>query len=145
MKTTELNDEFKNIVAELKKDGHKVDGHLVVAHDGHATNKLKDRPNIWLVVVLPSKTYEGREDSYSERNTIMLFILEKDNAGQSDQKEVEQYQKLEDVLRWVIEYMAETKAEGCSPFNKFAPTSITVDPEYRVFGGWNGWSLTVSF
>lgn len=144
MTTTELNNEFKKIVSGLKAENHKVGGHLLVAEDSHAINKLKDRPNIWLVVVLPSKTYDGSEDSYTDRNTLMVFVLEKDIPDQPDDKEVGQYQRLENVFQWLIEYMAEQQALGCSPFDRFTPKSMTVDPEYRIFGGWNGWSLTVS-
>lgn len=145
MTITELNTQFKNIATHLKDAGHKVGGHLLVAHDGHAVNKLKDRQGIWLVVVMPQKTYTGHPDSYEQHNTIMLFILEKDIVDQTDDKELQQYQRLEDVLDAIIDYIAEEQSNGCSPFENFDPSTVTVDPEYREFTEWNGWSMTLTF
>lgn len=145
MTVTQLNDAFTALVNQLQADGHNVGGHLMVAYEDHAVNKLKDRRNIWLVVVYPSKTYSGKPDAFKPHNTIMVFILEKDISDQTDGKELAQYQRLEDVLMATIGYIAAQQSEGCSLFDRFDPSSITVDPEYRTFGGWNGWSVTLSY
>lgn len=145
MTVTEVNTAFKDIVTVLKADGHKIGGHVLIAHDGHAVNRLHDRQNIWLVVVMPSKSYSGKPDQFVPHDTLMLFVLEKDNAGQTAEKELDQYQRTEDVLLAIIAYIADQQSEGCSPFNEFDPSSITIDPEYREFGGWNGWSMTLSY
>lgn len=145
MTITELNAAFTNIVTYLKSEGHKVGGHRFVAEDGHAVNKLKDHRDIWLVIVMPSTTFSGQPDQYIGHDTIMLFVLEKDVAGQTDEKELQQYQRTEDVLKATIDYIAEEQSEGCSPFDRFDPASTTIDPEWRTFGGWNGWSMTLSY
>ncbi len=145
MRVTDVNTEFEKITAYLKNEGHKVGGHVLVAHDGHAVNQLKDKQGIWLVVVMPSKTYSGESDAYREHDTAMLFVLEKDSAGQTAKHELEQYQRTEDVMMDIIGYISEGQAEGCSPFDGFVPSSMAIDPEYREFGGWNGWSMTLTF
>ncbi|HWK58105.1 MAG TPA: hypothetical protein VNQ80_12235 [Parapedobacter sp.] len=132
-------------MTHLKTEGHDVQGHLVVAHDGHATIQLKDKQGIWLVVVMPSTTYSGQPDSYQPHDTMMLFVLEKDIDDQARASELQQYQRLQDVLAAIIDYIGEQQAEGCSPWNDFDPSSIEIDPEYREFGGFNGWSMTLSY
>jgi len=145
MTITELNTAFETIVSHLKSEGFPVAGHRLVAHDGHAVNKLKDHRGVWLLVVMPSKTYSGEPDAFKTTNTIILFVLEKDIADQTNLKELQQYQRTEDILQAIIDYIAEQQSEGCSPFDRFKPSSMTIDPEYREFGGWNGWSMTLSF
>jgi len=145
MTITELNTAFQNIVTYLKSEGHKVGGHQLVAEDGHAVNKLKDHRDIWIIVVMPSTTYSGQSDQQIAHDTLMLFVLEKDVSGQTNEKELQQYQRTEDVLQATIDYISDQQSEGCSPFDRFDPASITIDPEYRIFGGWNGWSMTLSY
>ena len=145
MKVTQLNTNFATIVTELKSLGHDVQGHLIVAHDGHATIQLKDKDGIWLVIVLPSTTYSGTDDNYKPHETIMLFVLEKDIDDQDRDSELQQYQRTQDVLNAIIDYIAEQQSEGCTPWTDFDPASIEIDPEYREFGGFNGWSMTLSF
>src|SRR5690606_28781256 len=112
MTITEVNTEISKIVDQLKADGHKVGGHLLVAHDGHATNKLKDRQGIWLVVVMPSKTFSGNPDTYQEHDTGMLFVLEQDVSGRAGQSELDQSRRTEDVFRHIINYIADRQAAG---------------------------------
>jgi len=145
MRIKDLDTNIRTMIAELNADGHKVQGHRMVAHDGHATNKLKDKDGIWLVVVMPSTTYTGSDDSYASHDTVMLLVLEKDIADQSNEDELDQYQRLQDVMQAIIDYIDGQQSEGCSPWTDFDPSSMQIDPEYREFGGFNGWSMTLSF
>lgn len=145
MTITDLNNEFKAIVTQMQTIGHNVRGHVLVAQDNHATIQLKDKQGIQIVVVMPSTTLSGQPDSYDQHDTLMLFVLEKDTDDQNRDSELHQYQRTQDVLGALIDYLDEQQSEGCTPWASYDPSSVAIDPEYREFGGWNGWSMTLSY
>lgn len=145
MTITDLNNAFKTIVQHLKDENHKVGGHILVAHEGHAVIQLKDKRDIQLVVVMPSTTFSGNDDTYVAHKTVILLALEKDIDDQNRDSELDQYQRTEDVLQAIIDYLDEQQSEGCTPWHNFDQSSAIIDPEYREFGGWNGWSMTFSY
>lgn len=145
MTITQLNTEFATLVGQLQADNHNVGGHVLVAQDSHAVIQLKDKQGIQLVVVMPSTTQSGSPDAYAPHKTLMIFVLEKDIDDQNRGSELQQYQRTEDVLTAILDYIDEQQSEGCTPWTNYDPSSVAIDPEYREFGGWNGWSMTFSF
>lgn len=139
-----IKDAFDELVNNLKSSGHKIKDFIFVSDDTHAQNRLKDSAGICLLLTYPTKNYHGNSDSFTEQNDMILFVLEKDDPSQTFKDEFNQFKKLEDVMTAIISYITEKQSCGCSIFNRLNVGKMIADPEYRSFGGWNGWSLTFS-
>jgi len=120
-------------------------GYCRCAHDGHAVNRLADRSGLQLACVIPQKGFSGGTDNYQEHDTFIIYALEKDDNGQTSESELEQYERTEEAIFKIFHYLTEGEnGQGCLPFPLINVKGITIDPEYREFGGWNGYSITVS-
>lgn len=122
-----------------------LDGYSLVVEDGHATRKLGDKNGIQLLVVVPSAQSGGRPGQVVESQTVMLWVIDKNWTGQSDEEELQQYEKTQDIILRIREEIIESQGDGCSPFWRLEPSSITIDPDYNCFGGWNGWVMQFVF
>lgn len=141
MTITEFNNLCKTfcIVAGIKNE------HVLVAIDDHATNKLKEHPGLNLVAVIPTFEMDGLIDQETETRSTMLFVLEKAYRGQTDVEELTQYQKCENAIKKIREYVSEQQSEGCSPFKNYEVKETIISPEYMIFSDYNGWSMTLVF
>lgn len=140
MTITQFNNVCKQLVAISA-----IEGHVLVADEDHAVNKLKEKPGIWLVAVMPSTEIEGDPDAEIESKTTLIFVLERANLGQDDNDELKQYQRTEDAIYKMKEFISDQQSIGCSPFSKYDPSSTVINPEYQIFSDRNGWSMTLVF
>lgn len=144
MRIKEIYEAFSNLLKEAPASMH-INGMHMVAEDNHAVNVLKDKQKVQVLIVMPHREFEGDPDHSKAMHTIMVFAVEKDKSGQRSAEELVQYQKTEDVINWILESIAEKQSNGCCVWSSFEPKSVVIHPEYRQFGGWNGWSTTFSF
>lgn len=143
--------DFNNLVADMVKDlnkklDFKVAGFVLVANEKHLVRKLGDKAGIWIAVTIPSSDPEVvNEDSVAESNIFWMFILEKVDPGNMDNAdEIAHYQKIQDVVTGIKEWLREQKLDGNEFLEYLNLQSIHTDPEYQ-FGGWNGWSINGNF
>lgn len=120
------------------------DGYSIVAHDGHTSKRLQDSSGTHIMAVYPTTSYNDDEPDFAQRvSTHYLFVLEKDDAGQTLEKEVQQYQHLYEKTMKIVDYLTgEGSIAPCVRFPNLALSRLTIDPEYRIFAGWNGYSLS---
>lgn len=120
------------------------DGYSIVAHDGHVTNRLSDLPGTHIVAVYPTTSYNDDEPDFAQRiSTHYLFVLEKADSGQTLDSEIQQYQHLYEKTLKIVDYLTgEGSIKPCVPFPNLALSRLTIEPEYRIFAGWNGYSLS---
>ncbi|WON93899.1 hypothetical protein [Sphingobacterium sp. UGAL515B_05] len=136
--------DFENLCKKLKAITAAKD-YCRCAHDGHAVNRLADREGLQIACVMPQKGFSGGTDSYKTHDTFIIYALEKDDSGQTPESELEPYERTEDAIFKIFHYLTEGERPGaCLPFPNINVKGITIDPEYREFGGWNGYSITVS-
>lgn len=140
MTVTQFNNICKDLVAAAK-----IKGHVLVAQEDHATKKLKDKSGIWLVAVIPTLETEGEPDAEKESNVSLLFVLEYADYGQTDDAELKQFQRTQEAIFKIKEYISEMQATGCSPFENYEPSQTVINPEYQIFSDRNGWSMTLVF
>lgn len=120
-------------------------GYVLVSHDEHAVNKLDELSGMYLACVLPNKTFSGEPDSIKTISTIIIYVIEKDDDGQGDEAELQQYIRTEEALDRIIQYLRYgAPGTHCIPYPDLRLHDALIAPEYREFGGWNGWSITVS-
>jgi hypothetical protein len=120
-------------------------GYCLIAQDGHAVNKLADKAGLQLACVMPQKGFDGSKDSYIQKNTFIIYCLIKDDDGQTDDQELDQYERAEEGILKIFDYLCEgDNRNNCPPFPNIDVHNIMIDPEWREFGGWNGWSITVT-
>ncbi len=120
--------------------------HLVfVTSDNQATTRLKDKSGICLVAVIPSFDVSGQLARSVDDASTYFFVVRK--AKPDDKKDQEQslYQETQDVLYALKDSISNKAEEGCSVFWRLSPESIHIDPEYNTFGGFSGWSMSMSF
>ena len=120
----------------------KVDGVVLAVHEGHIIRKLRDRRGIWLCAKYPDATVNGGADTFSTDNQVLLFLLEKVPSGQhSDEEELAHYASLQTLMDSLKAELLDGRLM-CDDSVRLT-SSLTIEWEYDIFGGWNG--LSVSF
>lgn len=137
--------DFDAICRGWVNDIEALDGYVLVVEDGHATRKLRDRRGIWLVAVVPNSQSTGTPGMISETNSVMLWVVNKGWADKTDDEELNQYEKTQDIILDIREAVIANQEEGCGPFWQLQPSTITIDPDFNAFGGWNGWVMQFVF
>jgi len=138
--------EFNSICKKWVDDIEGLDGHYLVAQDNHAVNSLRDDRSIRLVAVIPSATASGSDpSSIKDEHSILLFVINKGWTDQTTAEELDQYEKTQQIILEVRQNILESFEDGCGPFWRLSSDNISIDPEFNIFGGWNGWSMSLLF
>lgn len=135
---------YREMLAELKERVNKVsrtkiDGTVIAVSEKHLVKKLKDRMGLILCANYPDAVSQGTEDNYRERNSLLLFLIEKVPSGrETDEEVLLHYARIQQVMQLLKTKLREMdffcgEVEGAE--------SMTVEWEYDVFGGWNGMSI----
>ena len=120
----------------------KVDGVVLAVHEGHIIRKLRDRRGIWLCAKYPDAQVNGGADAFSTDNQVLMFLLEKVPSGQhSDEEELAHYASLQTLMDSLKAELLDGRLM-CDDSVRLT-SSLTIELEYDIFGGWNG--LSVSF
>lgn len=135
---------YREMLVELKERVNKVsrtkiDGTVIAVSEKHLVKKLKDSMGLILCANYPDAVSQGTEDNYRERNSLLLFLIEKVSSGQeTDEEELLHYARIQQVMQ-----LLKTKLREMDFFcgEVDGAESMTVEWEYDVFGGWNGMSI----
>jgi hypothetical protein len=122
-----------------------IEHYIRVVTEDQATARLHDRAGPCLVVTLPSFQQTGDAANPSGQHAILLWIVEKPDSDATEQEERDQYARLQTLIVTVKEYIRERQETGCSIWWRLNISSINIDPEYNVFGGFNGWMMALNF
>lgn len=122
------------------------DGYIIVADDTHAVNLLRDKVGIQLLFVLPSIYIEGKADSRHTSDTTAIYVLTADNSGQLKMEELQQYQATRHIALKIIDYLTGDIAnEYYCKLQRLDLGNTVLDPLYREFASWNGYTFAISF
>lgn len=135
---------YREMLVELKERVNKVsrtkiDGTVIAVSEKHLVKKLKDSMGLILCANYPDAVSQGTEDNYRERNSLLLFLIEKVPSGrETDEEELLHYARIQQVMQ-----LLKTKLREMDFFcgEVDGAESMTVEWEYDVFGGWNGMSI----
>lgn len=135
---------YREMLVELKESVNKVsrtkiDGTVIAVSEKHLVKKLRDCTGLMLCANYSDAVSQGNEDNYRERNSLLLFLIEKVPSGQeTDEEELLHYARIQQVMQ-----LLKTKLREMDSFcgEVEGAESMTVEWEYDVFGGWNGMSI----
>lgn len=136
---------YHQICTDLVDSNNNLEGFVLVAEDKHAVNKLTGKTGIWLVAVIPSADRSGAPGKGVDQNAALLFVIEKSVPSKLKDKELDQYETTQELAIKIRDYMETQQEDGCQEFWRLDISSIHIDPEYNIFGGWNGWSISFIF
>ncbi|GAA4137952.1 hypothetical protein GCM10022216_14550 [Sphingobacterium kyonggiense] len=127
-------------------DAIHIDGHIVVSTEEQATKKLKDKANIRLVAVYPNYNFTGERDNELIKHELLFFMVSKQNEGASEKNEQKQYSDTQDAIFKLQDYLfgnEDHSGKYCELFPNIDVESVSIEPQYNIFGGYLGWSLVV--
>ena len=133
----------------LKNDIPTIDHYILAATEESLSKKIADKSGIILAAVIPSADPDSESiDNIKEVNISYLFIIKK--LGSSDktpEAELSLYEETQDALNLVKKQILIDKADYANyPFlYELDPNTIHTDPENNVFGGYDGWSISLEF
>lgn len=141
--------DFNNYISHLKSAVAGIDSYVLAATEDQLIKKIKDKTGIILAAVIPSADPDSVSvDNIRETNITFLFILKKyDPSGITDVTEINNYEETQNMLSLVKNQIFADKENFTSyPFlYELDPNSIHTDPEFNVFGGYSGWSISLEF
>lgn len=140
-----LLSKFDQLCTDIRAAVPAIKTQFIVADEEHAVTKLKDTAGVILLAIIPSAVREGENNAGIDADDTWFFILEKGPVDQSNQKEIEQYTRLQEIILQVREFIEEGFANADPRLRRYRPASTKIDPEYKEFGGFNGWSMSVVF
>lgn len=138
--------ELRLLGDKLIENDPSIKNFKMAVSEEHAYIKLSDLPDIILLILYPSADREGKQNEAINASTTWLWVLEKDNAGQTDTEEEAQFEKLRLITVKALEWIEEKSVEcGIKFLNRYQPNRTQIIPEYSEFGGFNGWSMSLTF
>lgn len=124
----------------------------VVADESQGTLALNSPARITpqIVIALPNATLSGNSDSMTGPLGFILFALDKEQAqaATADSRK-SSYDRTAELLGSVLRKILDDISGGadgdrCPLLGGMDASEITVLPEAGIFGGWNGWSATIT-
>lgn len=137
--------EFKTLCDSIIAQVPDVKDYHLVSHEGHAMTRLGSAAGIQMLILYPSADREGKQGSGIDLNASWIFILEKDDNSQSADQELAQFKKLQAIILEIRHWIEVESETDNILLRRYDPARTKIDPEYREFGGWNGWSMSVVF
>ena len=138
--------EFKELCQTLVDNITELSDHVIVAEDNQATKKLADKQKITLVGVIPTSDSDGRPGIRSEKQTALFFVVKKHDTSAPEATELADFSTTQQAVIALRDYiLTQQEDNGCSIFFRLVVTSITITPEYNIFGGFLGWSINFVF
>lgn len=101
------------------------------------------------IIALPLASFAGDCDNPAGSFTVVIFALEKglEQSG-TESKYVDQYLRTIELLGQLLEKflsdMGGSTTGGCPILNGMEISECIVAPEAGIFGGWNGYSATIT-
>lgn len=122
-----------------------IDSFCMVVSEKHLVKKLPKHDGIVMALVYPSfdSISTGSIDNDGKEIMGLLFVLKKVAPGNEDEvEELDTYAYLQTSLLSVENKLKEDYQNGHEVMQNLVVDSLHIDPEYQVFGGYNGWSMS---
>lgn len=120
----------------------EIEGYVMASTYEQGAKKLKDKPGLILVGVYPAYNFGGDADSIQDQNEMLLFIVTRQKEGGTDEEEIEQYSATLEAMIRLKKYLTSNRPDAyCLLFPNIDLSSIQIDPEYNIFGGYLGYSI----
>lgn len=103
---------------------------------------------IRMIISYPGVEIEFNNSLSSSKRSFLIYVVtKKQQASNNYATEKNQYFELLDIAEKILDkiYADTSGASGNDEMLSILPVSVMMLPEYNVFGGWNGWSMTFVF
>lgn len=138
--------DLKTLAEGIKNADGNISEVIFCVDDTQAVNKLKDKRGVVLIVLYPEAEANGQQDAAVDNNATWLFVLEKLKAGQKEAEEFAQMEKLQNIVLAARSFIDNNYHQpGFCFLRRYMPGSSSIIPEYNQFGGYNGWSMSLTF
>jgi len=121
-----------------------IKGYVLCSTEEQGMKKLKDKSGIQLVAVYPNYSFDGQIDTYKDNHEMLFFTVIRQSEGASDTVELRQYYDTQQAMIKLKQYLfGEDNGPNnfCRKFPNIDVSSVMIDPEYNIFGGYIGWSI----
>lgn len=136
---------FGEIIAEISAEVNiesedKIDACVLAVKEEHLQKKIADKKGVLLCANYPDAEMEREHlDKYSEDNMVLLFLIEKVNAGQhTNDEELVHYAKMQRIMQQIKKIIGQ-RYFNCDEIK--TGRKIRTEWEYNIYGGFNGLSL----
>lgn len=138
----------------IKLEIPNIDKPLLVPDESTGVNVLRSPAtsgNTQVVISLPSAKMEGNIDNMRGNLTTIIYVVNKwEQASNKSFCNVEKYIDHISIINTIYQKIASDISEnnidgGCALLNGFQIQEVLLLPEFNVFNGWNGWSMTITF
>ena len=141
--------DFDTWCKHLKNNIASIDSYILAATEESLIKKIKDKSGIILAAVIPSADPDSESvDNIKENNISYLFIISKlDSSSKTPEAELTLYEQTQDAINLVKKQILADKNDYANyPFlYELDPNTIHTDPENNIFGGYDGWSISLEF
>ncbi len=137
---TDLKNECESLVSRIDL----LNDYAIAASETHLTKLLTEKSGVILASSFPQSSSESlSEDSPKEQNSIILYVLKKISPGDvTPEEEFEMYCELQLITKQIKELLSE--GSKSSNIWRLINRGINTEPEYQLFGGHNGYSISIN-
>jgi len=123
-------------------DNIQADEIIYVVSQTHIVKKIKDKAGIILVFTYPkAKSDSDTVDNIQEKNECFAFILKKHTDDVTEDEEINNYETLQEIARQAKQWLIDKRYDFENEIGVLEVKSFNTEPEYRIFGGYSGWSI----
>ncbi len=126
-----------------------ITSYIFAATEDHLVKKIKDKAGVIMAVVIPSANpASGSDDALKESNTTFIFVVKKLNAeNRNDATELNHFEETQNAITAIKNRLIADKADYANyPYlYQLNEKAIHTDPEFNIFGGYDGWSISLEF
>lgn len=118
-----------------------------VTSQADATSRIDKASGFQALVARPDCTVNIIDGSPRQSLDTVIFVLEKDlGNGKTDSREAMQYDKAEEILDEILgKLLGDLESDTCNALAGLTLESVVISPEVFIFGGWNGYSMRLTF
>jgi len=138
-----LASDYLQLAAEIKdRCTDAIDECVFAATEAHLAKKLNDKSGVVLGIAIPAANSTSRnEDNLSDKSRLLFFVLEKFDVSASDDEETTHWDKMGEITKAVRGVLLEMQFEGHELLTEFTEQGVRTEPEYQLFGKYNGYSI----
>ena len=118
-----------------------------VTSQADATTRLDKAAGFQVLIARPDCTVNILDARPLMSFDTAVFVLEKDlGNAKTDKAETMQYDKAERILDEILDkFCKDLESDECNALAGLTLSAIVISPEIFIFGGWNGYSMRLTF
>lgn len=134
--------EYQALANLIKERCEQIAETAFAATEPHLSKKISDKSGVVLAITIPpANSGSLNEDNLSDRSRIILFLLEKFDSSNSDSEELTHWDKMANITKEVRRVLLDLQFEGHELLTEFREQGMRTEPEYQLFGKYNGYSI----